>query len=278
VFIDTHVHLQHAKYTQDLDDVLARAGAAQITAAIVPGTDLESSRAAVALAERHAEGPCALYAAVGLHPTEAHAYTAAVDQALRELAQHPRVVAIGEIGLDFYWPRVPDRGWPCAEPDQQIEALAAQLALAAELGLPVILHDREAHTEILRRLKAWVQGGVGRTGTLHAYAGGPEHLDEALELGFYIGMDGPVTFKKAKALHRVAQQVPLERLLLETDGPYLTPQPHRGRRNEPAYLPHIARRIADLRGGSVQDVAETTTHNARSLFLTQPTSSQVQPA
>ncbi|MBN2392988.1 MAG: TatD family hydrolase [Anaerolineae bacterium] len=270
MLIDTHAHLQHVRFADDLDVTLARAAECGVTAAIVPGSTLEDSRAAVALAERYTGTPCALYAAVGVHPTDADSLTSATLAELRELAQHPRVVAIGEIGLDYYWPRIPDRGWPCAEPAQQRAVLEAQLALAAELSLPVILHDREAHADILDILRAWMHDHPERYGTLHAYAGGPALLPEALALNLYIGMDGPVTFKKATGLHEVAQQVPLDRLLLETDAPYLTPHPYRGRRNEPAYVVYVAECIAALKNLAVETIADATTANAQRLFRLYP--------
>jgi TatD DNase family protein len=266
MFIDTHAHLQHARFADDLDAILTRAAECGVTAAIVPGSTLEDSRAAVALAERYAGAPCALYAAVGVHPTDADSLTPATLAELRELAAHPRVVAIGEIGLDYYWPNIPNRGWPCAEPAQQRAALEAQLALAAELSLPVILHDREAHADILDILRAWTHDHPERSGTLHAYAAGPALLPEALALNLYVGMDGPVTFKKATGLHEVARQVPLDRLLLETDAPYLTPHPHRGQRNEPAYVTYVAERIAALKDIPVETLAAATTANAQRLF------------
>ena len=266
MLIDTHAHLQHARFADDLDATLARAAERGVTAAIVPGSTLEDSRSASALAERYAGAPCALYAAVGIHPTEAASLTPATLAELRELAQHPRVVAIGEIGLDYYWPNIPNRGWPCAEPVQQRAALEAQLTLAAELSLPVILHDRDAHADILDILRAWMHDHSERHGTLHAYAGGPALLREALALNLYIGMDGPVTFKKATGLHEVARLVPMERLLLETDAPYLTPHPYRGRRNEPAYVAYVAERIAALKNLAVETIAAATTANAQRLF------------
>lgn len=264
--IDTHIHLQHAQYSKDLGKVLERAAQAGVTAAIIPGTTVADSRAAIALAERHTGTPCALYAAVGVHPTGADELTPAALAELRDLAQHPRVVAIGEIGLDYYWPKQPDRRWPCAAPATQRQAFRRQLELAADLGLPVIIHDRDAHADALRMLTEWVRGGEGRAGTLHAYAGGPELLQDALDLGLYIGMDGPVTFANAADLHQVARQVPLERLLLETDGPYLTPQPRRGQRNEPAYLQYIAQRIAELRDVAPKAIHAAAAANARQLF------------
>ncbi len=266
MIVDTHVHLDDRRYAQDLDAVLRRAVGQDVTACIVIGTDLPSSQAAIALAERYAAGPCRLYAAVGVHPTSADALTPASLKQLAELAQHPRVVAIGEIGLDYYWPRQRDRNWACAEPPQQRRAFFKQLALAADLGLPAVIHDRDAHEDTLRTLRDWVAEGAQRTGTLHAYAGGLEWLEEALALGLYIGMDGPVTFGNASNLHAVAREVPLERLLLETDGPYLTPVPHRGKRNEPAYLTFVAQKIAELRGVTPKAIARATTENAIRLF------------
>ena len=262
--IDTHVHLQSDTYQDDLDAVLTRAAAAGVRACVVPGTYIESSRAAIDLAERYAGAPCAVYAAVGVHPTNADQVTGTALETLADLARHPRVVAIGEIGLDYYWPRQPNRDWPCAEPPQQKEALRRQLALAAKRGLPVSIHDRDAHRDTLAILHDWVAEDETRTGTLHAYAGGQNLLDEALALGFYLGMDGPVTFSKARNLHAVARAIPLDRLLLETDGPYLTPVPHRGQRNEPAYLTHIAGRIAALRETTLEAITEATTRNASS--------------
>ncbi len=266
MLIDTHVHLHDPRYSHDLEQVLTRAAEAGVTAAILPGTTVEESVEAVRLAEVHAKSPCALYAAVGVQPTNAHLLAAGALETLRDLAASPRVVAIGEIGLDYYWPGVKNREWECAEPAVQREAFEQQLALASELDLPVIIHDRDAHLDTLNTLRAWTQVQPTARGTLHAYAGGLTHLAAVLELGFYIGIDGPVTFPSATELHDVARQVPLDRLLLETDGPYLTPAPHRGTRNEPAYLLHIVTQIAELRGLSRDKVAKATTMNADILF------------
>ena len=268
--IDSHIHLQDGRYGSDLDDVVERAAAAGVTACIVPGTDLATSRAAVALAERYAHPPCAVYATVGYHPTSAHELTEETLEEIRALARHPRVVGIGEIGLDYYWPNNPKRDWECASPDEQRRALERQLELAGALKLPVVIHDREAHEDTLALLEAWTEGGPGRRGTLHAYAGGPDRLERVLALGFYVGMDGPVTFSRASGLHEVARSTPMERLLLETDGPYLTPAPHRGQRNEPAYLSFIAAAIARQRKIAPEMVREQTTKNACRLFNLAP--------
>ncbi len=269
--IDSHIHLQNRRYRGDRDALLERAAEAEVTACIVPGTDLATSRAAVVLAERYAQSPCAVYATVGYHPTSAHELT---PEGLREigvLARHPRVVGIGEIGLDYYWPNNPKRDWYCATPEEQHRALEIQLELADELELPVVIHDRDAHEDTLALLEAWTGGRSGPWGTLHAYAGGPERLERVLELGFYVGMDGPVTFSHASGLHEVARSVPIERLLVETDGPYLTPVPHRGQRNEPAYLTYIVEAIAQQRGITPEVVRERTTENACRLFELAPT-------
>ncbi len=270
--IDTHVHLQSDAYAEDIDAIVQHAVKTGVTTCIIPGTNLSDSYAAVALTERSD----ILYAAVGFHPTNAQTLTPEALAELRELAQHPRVVAIGEIGLDYYWPHIPNRDWPCADPATQREALALQLALATDLELPVIIHDRDAHEDVLRILEDWITGDMSspgekrRGGTLHCYAGGPALLTRALRTGFYIGMDGPVTFKKSHSLHQVAQQAPLDRLLLETDAPYLTPVPHRGERNEPAYLTYIAQQIAELRDVSTREISQATTENARRLFKKLP--------
>jgi TatD DNase family protein len=264
--IDTHVHLQLSQYNDDLVAVLDRAAAAGVHTAIVPGTKLKDSVAAAGLAATYRDAACSLYATVGIHPTSAQMLTDDVLKTLADLATEQRVVAIGEIGLDYYWPKRKNRGWYCAPPEVQRCALRHQLALAAQLDLPVVVHDRDAHEDTLEILSAWRMSNPRARGVLHSYAGGPEMLQDVLDLGFYVGMDGPVTFRRAQDLHEVARVVPLDRLLLETDGPYLTPAPHRGRRNEPAYIPLIVTRIAELKGLAVRQIAEATTANARALF------------
>lgn len=267
--IDTHVHLQSELYTGDLDAVLERAARADVNACIAPASNLADARIAVAIAERFSQGPCVVYAAVGIHPTEVNTLTPGSLAELRDLAHHPRVVAIGEIGLDYYWPRQPGRSWPCAEPVEQRRAFEEQLSLAAEMRLPVIIHDRDAHDDTLGILSEWIKDCTFEPGTLHAYAAGTKNLEKALGMGFLIGIDGPVTYGKASDLHDVARQMPLDRLLLETDGPYLPPHPYRGKRNEPSYLPLIASRIAELRGLPPSAIAVAATRNACRLFRIQ---------
>ncbi len=250
--VDSHCHLDMIQ--DDQDSVIAAAQTAGLVAIINPGTSLESSRAAVALAEKYPM----VYAAVGIHPHDAKNYGKGTTAALRELASHPKVVAIGETGLDFYRNYSPHK--------DQRRAFRAQLGLAAELDLPVIIHDRDANEETLGILQEWTGGGNGQRGVLHSYSAGPERLDEVIELGFFVGISGPVTFPKARRLQRVAQQAPLNKLLVETDAPFLTPVPYRGRRNQPAYVEYVAEKIANLRRLNFQEFSEQTSGNAEKLF------------
>jgi TatD DNase family protein len=255
--IDTHCHLNFDRFDRDREAVVARAVKMGVTAMINPGVDLRSSRAAIALAERYEP----VYAAVGIHPTSTDGLDQAALRALREMAQHPKVVAIGEIGLDYYWPDQPNRDWPCASPSTQRAAFRRQLDLAAELGLPVIIHDREAHTDVMIGL----EDSRGVSGVLHSFSGDLDLAEWAIDLGFYVGITGPVTFRRNQELKTVARQIDFERLLVETDAPFLTPAPYRGR-NEPAYVHVVAQEIARLRGCDLPAVAQQTSDNARTLF------------
>ncbi|MHB1004799.1 MAG: TatD family hydrolase [Chloroflexota bacterium] len=253
--IDTHAHLDDEGYT-DREGVLSRARAAGVARIITVGVDLPTSRAAVALAAAHPD----VYAVVGVHPHEATRFDAQVLAALDELARLPKVVAIGEIGLDFYRDLSPR--------DAQRAAFRAQLELAARLGLPVVIHDRDAHAEVMARLREWALAGPGNRerGVLHCFSGDEEMAREAIDLGFYVSLAGPVTFPKATRLQHLATTLPLDRLLVETDCPYLTPEPLRGRRNEPANVRFVAERVAALRGLALAELARATTANAVRLF------------
>jgi TatD DNase family protein len=256
--VDTHCHLDFDQFNEDRDAVVSRAVEQGVTAIINPGTDLRSSQAAVALAERYEP----VYAAVGFHPTSTDELDEETIHVLRELAQHPKVVAIGEIGLDYYWPEQTDRDWPCASPETQRAAFRRQLDLAAELDLPIIVHDREAHADVMIAL----EDSRGINGVLHAFSGDLALAEWAVDLGFHIGIAGPVTFKKSKDLKEIARRVDFERLLIETDAPFLAPHPYRGRRNEPAYVGLVAHEVAQLRECALDDVAQRSARNARSLF------------
>ena len=247
--IDSHAHLDHRKFDGDRAAVISRAQEVGVVAILNAGADLASSRAAVALAEEHDF----IYAAVGVHPHDALTVNPELLDELRKLARHPKVVAVGEIGLDYYRDLSPR--------PVQLRAFADQLALATELGLPVVIHSRDAHDDVLAALQGW--DGVG---VLHSYSAGPERLEEVLALGFSIGISGPVTFPKAQPLRAVAAAVPLERLLVETDCPYMTPVPYRGRRNEPAHVRYVVEAVARARDVQPEAVARATVNNARTLF------------
>lgn len=249
LLVDTHCHLDWRAFDDDREAMIQRAVEAGVTRMVTIGVDVESSRRAVDLAERHAS----VYAAVGVHPNDANDFDAETLNAIRDLAAHPKVVAIGEIGLDNYWKKV--------EPGIQARAFETQLDLAAELGKPVIIHNREATAEVMTILERHAARGVW-----HSFSASLDIARRAFELGFIIGFSGPVTFKKSNALREVVRMIPPERFVIETDAPFLTPEPNRGRRNEPAAVRHIAERIARERGETLERLAEQTTANAECLF------------
>ncbi|NIM05295.1 MAG: YchF/TatD family DNA exonuclease [Armatimonadetes bacterium] len=251
--IDSHVHLNHPRLETDLEAVLSRASSAGIEMMLVPGYDLPSSRQAVALAERYPQ----ILAAVGVHPHDAATLDEKALAELRELAARPRVVAIGEIGLDFHRDLSPRQ--------VQTEAFALQIRLAREARLPIIIHQREADRPSRELFQGESAGELG--GVWHCFSGDEELADFALAEGFCIGIAGPVTFQNARGLAALAARLPAESLLIETDAPYLSPHPHRGQRNEPARLPLIAESLAALRGGPVDATVRATTANFRRLFL-----------
>jgi len=260
--VDTHCHLDHNLYDEDREDVLARASDAGVRRIVVPGLDLATSRAAIALAEQYDP----IYAAVGFHPNDIGPNPGSPEPKLAELWQlskHPKVVAIGEIGLDYHWDKTPRA--------IQWKWLKLQLKLAAERSLPVILHNRNSTADILAILEDWHRtlGGTpieDRPGVLHSFSASWLDAQQTLDMGFYIGITGPVTFKKAQETKQIAASIPDDRLLLETDSPYLTPHPYRGKRNEPGYLRYIAEEIAILREMPPNELAEITTKNASRLF------------
>jgi TatD DNase family protein len=255
--IDSHCHLDFPQFDEDRDEVLVRAVKAGVIAVINPGTDLESSRRAVALAERHEN----VYAAVGVHPHDASSLDAETLTELRRLASHPKVVAIGEIGLDYYRDLSPR--------SRQRAAFEDQLALAAELHLPVIIHQRDSAEHVMDSLRAWAADGHPGC-VLHAFSGDKGMADEAISLGFFIGVGGPLTYKNARGLPEIVSHLPLSRLLIETDAPYLPPHPYRGKRNQPAYLVLVAERLAQLRGLSLEELSRQVTENSVRLFRLPP--------
>ena len=258
MLIDTHCHLNFDSYDGDREAVLQRAADVGVTRIIIPSVDLVTGQEGLDLAERYA----GVYAAAGLHPNSTANFTEADLALISAQAAHPKVVAIGEIGLDYHWDESPKA--------TQHRAFEAQLALAAQLELPVIIHNREASDDVLPILEAWAAtlppALKERPGVLHSFSASASMADRALAINFYLGFTGPVTYKNADELRRVALSTPLERMLVETDAPFLTPVPHRGKRNEPAYIPLIADRIAALRGLALDEFAAATTANAVRLF------------
>ncbi len=249
--IDTHAHLEMKAFDGDREAVLERAAAAGLTAIISVGTTLPDCEKAVALARRYPP----VYAAVGIHPHEVKEIDASTYDALRFLAREKKVVAIGEIGLDFFYDLSPR--------EVQLRRFTEQLDLAEDLDLPVIIHDRDAHAEtlgILRPRKGRLRG------VLHCFSGDGAMARECIALGFHLSVAGPVTYRKADQLREVAREIPPERLLIETDAPYLSPQPYRGTRNEPAYVVETARRLAEIRGIPAGELERLTAANARRLF------------
>ncbi len=254
-FIDTHAHLDFAQFDADREQVLARAWAAGLVAIVNAGADLPSSRAGVELSAKHER----VFAAVGMHPHDAKDLTAGALSELETLARAPKVVAIGEIGLDFYRDLSP-------RPAQRA-AFEAQLALAARLHKPIIVHDRDAHGEVMTILREWAGvSPLAEKGVLHCFSGSLEMAQEAVALGFLISIAGPITFPNARKLPEIAAALPLDKLLIETDCPFLAPHPYRGKRNEPAYVPLVAEAVARARGVPVAEVARATAANAVRLF------------
>ena len=251
--IDSHAHLDGEKFADDCAAVVERALAAGVVKIITMGDSLESSARSVALTEEFES----VYAAVGIHPEEAQPMTAATDDQLAAWAAQEKVVAIGEIGLDYYW-----------EKDEERRALqraifVRQLDLARQLKLPVCIHDREAHGDMMKILKT---EGRGLRGVLHCYSGSWEMATELLKGDWYFGVDGPLTYKNAAKLPEIVQRLPAERILIETDSPYLSPMPFRGKRNEPAHVLYIAKKAAELRGESLEAFARATRENTRELY------------
>lgn len=250
--IDTHAHLNDEKFAGDLDQVIERAAATGVHRIIVCGYDLSSSKAAVEMASQYES----VYATVGVHPHDAKHLSPALLSEIEHLSRAPKVVAIGEIGLDFHYNFSP--------PEDQYTAFEAQLELAERVKLPVIVHSRESNDEALQVIKS---AGANIVGCVFHYFSGDENFArQVLDEGFYIGIDGPVTYKKSETQRRVVEVTPLDRLLIETDCPYLAPIPHRGKRNEPAYVALVAEEIARIKGLSVADIDRATTENAERLF------------
>lgn len=251
MLVDTHAHLQWANFDADRKRVISRAREVDVKYIVNIGFDLDGSKQAIELAEKHR----GLYATVGIHPHNASQLNQDVLEELKKLSENSKTVAIGEIGLDYYR--------NLSHREAQRKAFEAQLLLAEELGSPVVIHDREAHGDSLEMLSKF-KGKI--EGIMHCFSGSREMAGQCIDSDFYISFAGPVTFPNSHKLHEIAKCTALDKILLETDSPWLAPQEVRGKRNEPSFLPFIAKKIAALKGISVDELAEATSENAKRIF------------
>ncbi|HSB66881.1 MAG TPA: TatD family hydrolase [Anaerolineales bacterium] len=259
--VDTHCHLYLADFESDRYLVIHRARNAGVNRLLVPGIDIDTSRSAIGCTKQYHDA----YSAVGIHPNSANTWTTSSVSELRQLAHAPKVVAIGEIGLDYYRNR--------ASRQLQRRIFQEQLELSAEVGLPVIIHNRDASEDVLGILVEWHQALrkngsdlANHPGVLHSFSGDIRLAEKVNEVNFKIGITGPVTFQKAQEIQSVVIALPMDSLLIETDAPYLTPHPYRGKRNEPANVRIVVEKIAELKQAPVEVVADTTTETADQLF------------
>lgn len=252
MLFDTHVHLNDEQFNEDLQEVIERAKEAGVSYMVVVGFNRQTIERAISLVEEYDF----LYASIGWHPVDAIDMTDEDLAWIEEMAAHPKVVALGEMGLDYHWDKSPH--------DVQKEVFRRQISLAKKLKLPIIIHNRDATEDVVQILREENAEEVG--GIMHCFSGSAETAKECVEMNFHISLGGPVTFKNAKKPKKVAMEVPLERLLIETDCPYLAPHPYRGKRNEPAHVKLVAEQIAELKEISYEEVAKKTTENAMKLF------------
>ena len=250
MFFDTHTHLDDKKFDADREELISSLKSYGLTLAVNIGADIKSSRESIALSEKYDF----IYAAVGVHPSDTGNLTDDDILTLEKLAAYKKVVAIGEIGLDYYWD-TPDR-------ETQKHWFKKQLELAQKLNMPYIIHDRDAHEDTLKIIKE-----VGYTnGVMHCFSGSSEMAEEVVKMGMYVSLSGTVTFKNAKNIKAVAKNIPLDRLLIETDSPYLTPEPFRGKRNNSGYVKYVAEEIAKIRGMKTEEIAKITLENGKRFY------------
>ncbi|SHN37581.1 TatD family hydrolase [Gracilibacillus kekensis] len=252
MLFDTHVHLNVSHFDDDREEVLQRAKDAGVEKMVIVGFDHETIPKAIEMAEKYDY----MYAAVGWHPVDAIDMTDKELEWLEKLSSHPKVVALGEMGLDYHWDKSPK--------NIQIEVFRKQIQLAKKVNLPIIIHNREATEDIIQVLQEEKAEEVG--GIMHCYNDSVDYVDACLAMNFYISLGGPVTFKNATLPKEVAKYVPDDRLLIETDCPFLAPHPNRGKRNEPAYVKLVAEKIAELREQSYEEISTKTTENAKRFF------------
>jgi TatD DNase family protein len=256
MFVDSHAHLDSPDFQSDIEEVLSRASQAQVSEIVTIGCLAEKEEGPPAFSQLLDEHD-ALYGCAGVHPHDARFYGPDLEEKLVQLMEHPKMLGWGEIGLDFHYENSPR--------SQQIEAFRQQLKRARELGKPVVIHSRDAEDLTCQILEEEFSQGPG--GVLHCFTAGLETAERCLSLGFYISFGGIITFRQADELRNIALQIPLERLLIETDAPYLAPVPFRGKRNEPAFVVRVAETLAEIRGQTVKEIGELTTANFRQLFL-----------
>ncbi|WP_028591683.1 TatD family hydrolase [Paenibacillus massiliensis] len=249
---DTHTHLDASQFKEDQEQVIARAVEAGVTRMVNVGFNRETIPTTMELVEKYDF----IYAAIGWHPVDAIDMKDGDLEWIAELCRHDKVVAIGEIGLDYYWDTSPK--------DVQQQVLRRQIGLARELSMPIVIHNRDAHEDIVKILREEKAGDVG--GIMHSFSGSWETAKLCLDMGFHLSFGGPITFKNARQPKEVLEKVPLDRLLIETDAPYLTPHPFRGKRNESAYVKYVAEAAADIKGISLEELAEITTKNGLERF------------
>ncbi|MCK4502331.1 MAG: TatD family hydrolase, partial [Desulfuromonadales bacterium] len=252
LLVDSHAHLDGERFADDLNETVKRATPNGISHILTIGCDLQSSTGAIKVAEQYEN----IFAAVGIHPHDATEINADVLATLQTMANHPKVVAIGEIGLDYYRDRSPR--------EIQRNAFRQQIRLAIEVGKPIIVHDREAHDEVIQILTE--ENGATNGGVLHCFSGDLKMAQQCLDLGFYLSFTGTITYPKNEAIREIIKHIPIDRMLLETDCPYLSPQKFRGKRNEPAYVRYTAEKMAEIKGLSITDVARITSRNCYNLF------------
>lgn len=252
VLFDTHCHLNVDAFEEDVEETIERAKELGVSKFAVVGFDTETIKNSLELSQAHPE----IYSIIGWHPTEAGSYSPDIQESLIQLLGQDKVVAMGEMGLDYYWNTSPK--------EVQEKVFRQQIQIAKDLKLPISIHMRDAIEDTYRILKEEDVSSIG--GIMHSYSGDVDYMKRFLDLGMHISLSGVVTFKKAVEVHEVAKVVPLDRLLIETDAPYLAPVPYRGKRNEPGYVRYVAERVAELREMDFEELANVTMTNARRLF------------
>jgi TatD DNase family protein len=251
MIFDTHAHYDDERFQEDREAVIEELRDNEVIAVINCGSSFEGTLASIELAKKYDF----FYAAIGIHPECANEFSEEVYNELKKMANNQKIKAIGEIGLDYYWEENPPK-------DIQIKVMREQMELAREMKLPVVIHDREAHEDVLNIIKDYPEV----KGVIHSFSGSVEFAKECIKQGYYIGFTGVITFKNAKKIKDVAKEIPLNRILVETDCPYMTPEPHRGKRNRSDYIPNIIKTIAELREVSFKDIEEASIKNAKKLF------------